>query len=199
VTPDENLAASANISVSGSGLGSNSPVAIDQCTSDLTNCQPIGSTATNNSGTFGPTAVTVTQIFTGDGGFANCGTKGCVVRIVQGLGEIPVPITFAAPPPPPPPPPPDTDAPETSITKRPPNRLDQSKAKFKFTADEPGASFECKIDRKPFKACTSPKVVKRLDDGKHKFKVRAIDAAGNVDSTLAKDRFRVVDSARRTH
>ena len=29
----------------------------------------------------------------------------------------------------------------------------------------------CKVDKKPYKPCTSPKKVKRLDDGKHKFKV----------------------------
>jgi hypothetical protein len=87
----------------------------------------------------------------------------------------------------------DCVGPETRITKHPPNRLDRSKAKFKFTADEAGAKFECKVDRKRFKRCTSPKVVKRLDDGKHKFKVRAIDAAGNVDPSPAKDKFRVVD------
>jgi hypothetical protein len=87
----------------------------------------------------------------------------------------------------------DCDPPETTITKYPPNRLDRSKAKFRFKADDVGAMFECKVDRKRYKPCTSPKVVKRLDDGRHKFKVRAIDATGNVDPTPAKDRFRVVD------
>ncbi|HEX2129435.1 MAG TPA: choice-of-anchor R domain-containing protein [Solirubrobacterales bacterium] len=90
-------------------------------------------------------------------------------------------------------PPNDVDPPETTITKHPRNRLDHSKAKFKFTSDEAGSKFECKIDRKKFKSCTSPKVVKHLDDGKHKFKVRAIDAVGNVDPTPDKDRFKVVD------
>ncbi len=104
-------------------------------------------------------------------------------------------VSLDATPKPPPPDtdPPDTDPPETTITKHPPNRFDRSKARFKFVSDEAGTTFECKIDRKPFQTCTSPKTVKRLDDGKHKFKVRAIDAAGNVDPTPAKDRFRVVD------
>ena len=74
--------------------------------------------------------------------------------------------------------PPDTDPPETEITNGAPNKLDKSKVKFKFTADEPNVTFECKVDKKPYKPCSSPKKVKRLDDGKHKFKVIATDEAG---------------------
>ena len=89
--------------------------------------------------------------------------------------------------------PPDTDPPETEITNGAPNKLDKSKVKFKFTADEPNATFECKVDKKPYKPCSSPKKVKRLDDGKHKFKVIATDEAGNSDPSAAKDKFKVVD------
>ena len=35
------------------------------------------------------------------------------------------------------------------------------------------------------------KALKRLDEGKHRFQVRAIDAAGNV-GPAAKDKFKVV-------
>ncbi len=87
----------------------------------------------------------------------------------------------------------DTDPPETTITKDAPKKTDESKVKFKFISDEPDSTFECKADKKPFKSCKSPKMVKRLDEGKHKFKVRAIDAAGNVDPSAAKDKFKVVD------
>jgi hypothetical protein len=96
-------------------------------------------------------------------------------------------------PPPPPPPPTDTDPPETSITKGAPNKLDKSKVKFKFVSNEPGSTFECKKDKTPFKPCSSPTKMKGLDEGRHRFKVRAIDAAGNVDSSPAKDKFKVVD------
>jgi hypothetical protein len=88
---------------------------------------------------------------------------------------------------------PDSDPPETEITKGAPNKLDKSKVKFKFTADEPNVTFECKLDKKPYKPCSSPKKVKRLDDGKHKFKVIATDEAGNSDPSAAKDKFKVVD------
>jgi hypothetical protein len=88
---------------------------------------------------------------------------------------------------------PDTDPPETEITKGAPNKLDKHKVKFRFTSDEPGSSFECKIDKKPYKPCSSPKKLKRLDDGKHKFKVIATDEAGNTDPSAARDKFKVVD------
>ena len=86
----------------------------------------------------------------------------------------------------------DSDPPETVITKEPKNRSSKSTAKYKFVSDEPGSTFECKIDKKPFKPCASPKKFK-VKDGKHKFLVRAIDAAGNVDLSADKDKFKVVD------
>lgn len=83
--------------------------------------------------------------------------------------------------------------PATKITKRAPNKLDEDSVKFKFTSDDPSSTFECKLDKKPYKPCTSPRNVKRLDDGKHKFKVVATDEAGYPDPSAAKDKFKVVD------
>jgi hypothetical protein len=89
---------------------------------------------------------------------------------------------------------PDTNPPQTTITTGAPNKLDAHKFKFKFkSSEERGATFECRLDKKPFKPCSSPKKVKHLDKGKHRFKVRAIDEAGNVDPSAAKDTFKVVD------
>ncbi len=45
---------------------------------------------------------------------------------------------------------------------------------------------------RPFAACASPRPVTRLTDGRHEFRVRATDAAGNVDPSAARDRFRVL-------
>jgi hypothetical protein len=102
----------------------------------------------------------------------------------------------AAPPgtPPAPPTPPtigDTTPPETTITKHPKKVTANPKVKFKFTSNEPGSTFECKLDKKAFKPCESPykKTVKA--DAKHKFKVRATDAAGNTDTTPAKFKWTV--------
>jgi hypothetical protein len=95
--------------------------------------------------------------------------------------------------------PPDTDPPETKITKSPPNKTKKPKAKYKFTSSEPGSAFECKLKGKglkksvkKYKDCDSPRKYKRLNEGKFKFAVRAIDQAGNVDPAPAKDKFRVV-------
>ncbi|MCD6015847.1 MAG: hypothetical protein K0R88_1931 [Solirubrobacterales bacterium] len=101
-----------------------------------------------------------------------------------------------APPPPPPPPPADASAPETQITKDAPNKTEKTKLKFRFKSSEPNSTFECKLDKRAWKLCRSPKKLKQLDEGKHKFKVRAIDAAGNTDRTPAKDKFRVVKPRR---
>ncbi len=85
----------------------------------------------------------------------------------------------------------DVTPPETTITKAPKNKSSKAKAKYKFTSSEPNSTFACKFDRKPFKPCDAGKVkYKRLDYGKHKFKVRATDAAGNTDPSAARDKFK---------
>jgi CSLREA domain-containing protein len=86
----------------------------------------------------------------------------------------------------------DKTPPDTKIVKGPPKKTHKRTAKFKFTSTEAGSTFQCKLDRKPFKACASPKKYKKLKPGKHVFKVRAIDKAGNVDPTPAKRSFKVI-------
>jgi CSLREA domain-containing protein len=86
----------------------------------------------------------------------------------------------------------DTTPPQTTITKGPPKKTHKTTVKFKFSSSEAGSTFECKLDRKPFKKCRSPKTYKKLKPGKHLFKVRAIDKAGNVDPTPAKRKFTVL-------
>ncbi len=83
-------------------------------------------------------------------------------------------------------------APETTIVKGPKARSRKRTAKFKFVSSESNSTFQCKLDKKPFRACKSPKKYKRLKPGKHVFKVRAIDADGNVDKTPAKRKFLVL-------
>src|SRR3954453_4962261 len=85
----------------------------------------------------------------------------------------------------------DTNAPETTITKAPGATTHQRTPKFKFTSDEAG-TFECKVDHhRNWKSCSSPDSTGKLSFGKHKFKVRAIDAAGNKDASPAKTKFKV--------
>jgi hypothetical protein len=85
----------------------------------------------------------------------------------------------------------DIDPPETTITKEPKNRSGDETPTYKFRSDEAGSTFRCKVDRKPFKPCKSPKTFK-AKPGKHSFKVLAIDAAGNTDPTADTDRFKVL-------
>ncbi len=85
----------------------------------------------------------------------------------------------------------DVTAPQTRITLRPPNKIPRHKVMFKFISSEPGSSFECKRDKRPFRSCKSPKKLRRLGAAKHRFKVRATDAAGNTDPSPAKDTFEV--------
>ncbi len=103
----------------------------------------------------------------------------------------PIPVT---------PPAPDTDPPETTITKQPDNS-DKTSAKLKFSSSEPGSTFECalkgrdvKDSLKDFQPCNSGKVrYRHLEPGKKKFSVRATDAAGNVDPTPAKAKWKVLN------
>jgi hypothetical protein len=104
------------------------------------------------------------------------------------------------PPPPAPParpspaanPPADTQAPLASLNGGPKGKTKKTTVSFKFSADESGVRFQCKLDKKQFGGCESPRKYKHLKAGKHTFKVRAIDPAGNVGEP-AQRKFTVVD------
>ena len=79
----------------------------------------------------------------------------------------------------------DTTPPDTTIGASPANPTTALDASFSFSADDPGATFECSLDGNAFAACTSPKIYSVLGAGSHTFQVRAIDPAGNADPTPA--------------
>lgn len=87
----------------------------------------------------------------------------------------------------------DGTPPKTKLLKGAPDRIRRDTATFKFSASEPGSSFRCRLDERDWRGCSSPKEVKNLKSGKHEFRVRAIDTAGNRDPSPAKDRFEVVN------
>jgi hypothetical protein len=87
--------------------------------------------------------------------------------------------------------PPDVDPPETTITGGPPPSSEANTASFTFASDEPG-TFECSLDGGTFIACLSPSAYEGLAIGPHSFRVRAFDAAGNVDATPAERFWSVV-------
>ncbi len=76
-------------------------------------------------------------------------------------------------------------APQTTVGKHPKRRGFRSAARFTFSASDPDARFRCKLDDRPFRACTSPWLYRRLQPGWHSFKVLAIAPDGSFDSTPA--------------
>lgn len=90
------------------------------------------------------------------------------------------------------PPPSDTTPPQTILIKGPPSQSPARTAEFQFMSSERDSHFECKLDSGFRGPCSSPTTLRRLQPGKHVFKVWAIDASGNWDATPAKMTFRVL-------
>jgi hypothetical protein len=90
---------------------------------------------------------------------------------------------------------PDLVAPATNLDRAPTGKTRKRRVTFRFSSDDPGAAFECSLDRKPFRPCRSP-LRKRLGKGRHTFAVRAVDPAGNTDASSAKTRFRIMAKGR---
>ena len=89
----------------------------------------------------------------------------------------------------------DEAAPKTTITKAPKRKVrtkrSKARVRFEFASDEKGSTFECRLDKKPFVGCESPRTAKAAV-GKHTFDVRATDRAGNTDGSPAHAAFKVV-------
>jgi hypothetical protein len=82
----------------------------------------------------------------------------------------------------------DTAEPETAIDSSPPDTTSVPDASFAFSADEPGSTFECRLDSTDpgaWQACASPKAYSGLALGSHTFEVRSTDGAGNTDASPA--------------
>jgi Concanavalin A-like lectin/glucanases superfamily len=78
----------------------------------------------------------------------------------------------------------DGEAPETTIDEGPEMFSRSGQVTFRFSSDDPAATFMCRLDTAPAQVCQSP-YVRALDDGTHSFSVRAVDSAGNSDDTPA--------------
>jgi hypothetical protein len=85
----------------------------------------------------------------------------------------------------------DTKAPETTIDAGPGAVTGDSTPTLKFSANEPGSSFECRVDDGSWMPCRSPIRLARLADGDHSFDVRATDQAGHTDASPARRSFLV--------
>jgi hypothetical protein len=86
---------------------------------------------------------------------------------------------------------PDVVAPGTAITSHPAKRLTKRRATFRFTSNESHVTFQCRMDNKAWASCASPRSY-LVSRGWHTFRVRARDAAGNLDATPASWRFKRV-------
>jgi len=118
--------------------------------------------------------------------------------------ELPLVSEPAPPPPasPPPPAPKDRKPPRTKLLRHPPKLLrvaprQRKLVAFRFAASEK-SRFRCKLDRKPYGSCRSPRKY-RVRVGRHVFRLFAIDVAGNRDRTPATFVFRVAAKHTQRH
>jgi hypothetical protein len=95
-----------------------------------------------------------------------------------------------------PPPAPVSSPPQTIITGKPGAVTRDRTPTFRFRADVPGSTFACKVDKGPFRPCSSPFTTRSLTFGSHQVQVRAV-AGGAVDPTPARSSFRVAKPKRR--
>lgn len=78
----------------------------------------------------------------------------------------------------------DTTPPQTTIAR---TKLISAAGLVKFwlSSSESGSGFLCRLDKAPFKPCVSPRSYRHLKPGRHAFRAKAVDAAGNVDPSPA--------------
>jgi glucose/arabinose dehydrogenase len=136
---------------------------------------------------------------------------GGVFRLTESPAPV-VPCVEPSPPPPPLPPPPppppappapaptstaapspavrDTTPPDTTIERGPAARTTNRRVTIQAVASEP-SRFECSLDDAAFAACALPFTTPRLAEGAHGLQLRAVDAAGNVETEPASWTWRV--------
>jgi Ca2+-binding RTX toxin-like protein len=131
--------------------------------------------------------------------YADATPVGCesvrqgTVEDFRTVTELPIPPPPVLPPPPVPPPV-DRRAPGTRLTGHPAKLLTTAghhrRVVFRFASSEAGSRFRCKLDRRPYRGCVSPRAYD-VALGRHAVRILAIDAAGNADPTPALFRFAV--------
>ncbi len=85
----------------------------------------------------------------------------------------------------------DVTPPRTRIAHRPRRRTHRRRFALRLRSSEPGSTFECGIDGAALAPCKRRAKVS-VKPGRHRFRARATDAAGNVDATPAKFRWKVL-------
>jgi hypothetical protein len=81
--------------------------------------------------------------------------------------------------------------PDTQITKGPRRSTRDRTPTFRFISSDPQADFVCSQDGRAYRACGSPRTLRKLAAGGHRFSVYAVDLAQNPDPTPASLSFKV--------
>ena len=79
----------------------------------------------------------------------------------------------------------DLTEPETLINNGPPSITSETTAVFNFSSNEANSTFQCSLDASEWGDCSSPETYTGLTFGNHSFSVKAIDEAGNEDSSAS--------------
>ena len=79
----------------------------------------------------------------------------------------------------------DLSEPDTTIVSGPASPTNSASATFDFSSNEANVTYQCSLDNGPFTACTDPATFNNVPSGTHTLRVRAVDAAGNMDSSPA--------------
>jgi hypothetical protein len=175
---------------------------------DLGGCQlgqPTAAGRATCTFTYRPSAIdsgthTIVASYAGDLDHSPSPPSSDEVTVTAPLGPPQPPAPPARPPssgsPPQVAPPPAAAAgPDTILRKKPRKKTALRKATFIFAASQPGSTFQCKLDRKAFKPCSSPWKTK-VKPGPHTFQVRAVNAQGVADPTPAQFKWKVGKSAK---
>lgn len=83
----------------------------------------------------------------------------------------------------------DTTSPETRVSKLYLMRKPPVLFALRLRSSEPGSTFRCRFDRRPFRTCGRTQGLRGRGPGRHRFEAFAVDAAGNADPTPAVVRF----------
>jgi hypothetical protein len=83
-------------------------------------------------------------------------------------------------------------APDTKLVRGPGGKTKLRKATFTLMSTAVEAHFQCKLDSKAWKACTSTHTYVGLSRGRHTFRARSTDAVGNVDPNPLVRSWRIV-------
>ncbi|WP_167736693.1 PKD domain-containing protein [Nocardioides sp. 1609] len=76
-------------------------------------------------------------------------------------------------------------APQTTIVSGPQGHVRAKELLFRFGSNEPGSTFECRLDAGAWKLCGATTSYTGLKEGRRTLRVRATDSAGSTDASPA--------------